>query len=50
MPEATKLPSGATGSLRRFMWVRKRGPLTLKTKSSGVSSAQRPNDSGRCML
>lgn len=33
--------------MRRFMCVRKRGPLTENTKSSGVSSAQRPNESGQ---
>lgn len=40
-PEAKKLASGTFESLRRRMWVMKRGPFTEKTKSSGVASRQR---------
>jgi hypothetical protein len=45
-PDAKKLAIGASISRRRFMWVMKRGPLMLKTKSSGVSSNHRPQLAG----
>ena len=43
-----KLASGASTSASFFMWVMKRGPLTAKTKSSGVCSYQAWKLRGRC--
>src|SRR6202035_5260314 len=48
IPEAKKFATGALASFRRLMWVIKRGALTEKTKSSGVSAAQRSKLGGRC--
>ena len=47
-PDAKKLAIGASISRRRFMWVMKRGPLTVNTKSSGVSAYHWRQLEGRC--
>ena len=47
-PEARKFATGVATSRSCFMCVTNRGPLTAKTKSSGVSRAHACQLDGRC--
>ena len=47
-PEARKFATGVATSRSCFRCVTKRGPLTAKTKSSGVSRAHARQLCGRC--